>query len=1075
MRKFLLIFLFLSANLLRAQFYYGLQQNFGKNRVQYQPFYWTYFGFERYQVYMYEGGLELGKYVSKRMDEYLPLIEKKVDFQMENMIQVLVFTNQGDFRQTNLGLESEEGGGNLGGVTKVAGTKFSVYFNGNHADLDKQIRAGIAEVLLNEIMYGGKTRDMVKNSTLLVLPDWFKQGLVSYLSEEWSVDIDNKVMDAIVNDRYYNFNKLSGNEAVLAGHAFWHYVAETYGESIIPNILYMSKVSRNVENAVGFVLGTSVKTLTLEMIDSFARSNLNADTSRKNPETIPIIKKPKSYKNYYQLKINPDATKLAFVVNELSQYRVYIKDVEGKKKAKRIAKWGPKIERINDLTYPLLDWHPSGNALAMIHEKKGVIYLTTYQLDEDELFSKPITGIEKITDFGYSPDGKKIVFSGVKKAKGQSDIFVYTINAGGLEAITNDIWDDEQPRFVQKGQQIVFTSNRIHDTIKDSESGKYLLKQEKYHDVFLYNYSKKSKQLIRVTFTPGIHECLPNDYDGGYFTYVSEQNGIRNRIIAKLDSVISFVDTTEHYRYVFSPKAASNYKSNLQEQDFALKAGKIAEVFQFNGKNYFYLSEMKSPASLENIELQNTPYRRSILYAPKGKYTYGKAESYPGLMEKYKVNTDDYNFRDDNEKNKSVKKEVAPSTDSSKSKSSKEFMLPLQRNYFVNFSVDNVTSQLDNSFLNQTYQRFTGYYVNPGMNGFFKVSLSDLFEDYKIMGGFRITGNLNNEFFISVENRKKLIDKQLVLHRQSFLNINGSGDALLKIHTHDGQFKVKFPFSEVLALKATIMYRNDRTVFTSTDDINLPKKNTYDNWAGGKVEFIFDNTKSLGLNLYRGARMKIFGEYLRKIDVLNLGDRKDLIVFGADLRHYTRIHRNFIWANRFAASGSLGTNRLIYYLGGVDNWFSPKYDFNINILYPERYSFQTIATNMRGFKQNIRNGNNFAVFNSELRFPIFRYLMNRPIKSDFINNFQVVGFTDVGAAWQGASPFSEENTENKTYKYGNPISVILFQYKQPIIVGYGFGFRSRLFGYFCRLDFSWGIDNTTNRDRLTYLSFTTDF
>jgi hypothetical protein len=361
------------------------------------------------------------------------------------------------------------------------------------------------------------------------------------------------------------------------------------------------------------------------------------------------------------------------------------------------------------------------------------------------------------------------------------------------------------------------------------------------------------------------------------------------------------------------------------------------------------------------------------------------------------------------------------------------------------------------------------------MNGFFKVSLSDLLEDYRIVGGFRISGSLNNEFFISVENRKKLLDKQLILHRQSFLNINGSGDALLKIHTHDAQFKVRYPFSEVLALKGTVIYRNDRTVYTSTDPLNLVKRNTYDNWIGGKVELIFDNTKSLGLNLYRGARMKWFGEYLKRIDINNLGQRNDLIVFGTDIRHYTRIHRNFIWANRFAASGSLGTNRLIYYLGGVDNWFSPKFDYNINILYPERYSFQTIATNMRGFKQNIRNGNNFAVFNSELRFPIFRYLYNRPIKSDFFNNFQVVGFTDVGSAWQGSSPFTEENTENKTYKYGNPITVVLFQYKQPIIVGYGFGFRSRLFGYFCRLDFSWGIDNTTNRDRLTYLSFTTDF
>ncbi|HRD39592.1 MAG TPA: hypothetical protein PLC65_13240, partial [Bacteroidia bacterium] len=72
---------------------------------------------------------------------------------------------------------------------------------------------------------------------------------------------------------------------------------------------------------------------------------------------------------------------------------------------------------------------------------------------------------------------------------------------------------------------------------------------------------------------------------------------------------------------------------------------------------------------------------------------------------------------------------------------------------------------------------------------------------------------------------------------------------------------------------------------------------------------------------------------------------------------------------------------------GVDSWFNPSFDQTINVVKPEQYQFQTLATNMRGFRQNIRNGNNFVVYNTELRWPMFRYLLNRPIKSDFINNF----------------------------------------------------------------------------------------
>ncbi len=1066
----------------QGQFYYGLQQDFGKNRVQYQPFSWTYFGFERYQVYTYEGGQDIAKYVAKQTEIHLKELEKRLDYQTDEKIQVIVYNNQGDFRQSNIGLASDESG-NLGGVTKINGTKIALYFTGNHYELDKQLRAGIAELLINDMMYGGRTRDMVKNSTLLVIPDWFKSGLISYLSESWNIDLDDQIMDGISNDRYYSFNRLSGKEATAAGHALWSYVADTYGESVIPNILYMSKVSRNIESAFIFILGTSVSNLTFEWVDAFARRNLGYDTTQYLPTSPALILKPKKTKNYYQLKVSPDGQHVIYATNELSQYKVYLKDLSSNKKAKRLVKSGPKIDRINDVSYPLLAWHPHGEAFAMINEKKGVIYLTTYNILEKEKIARPITGLEKISDFAYSPDGKKLAVAGVKKGKGQSDIFVFTINAGGLEQITNDVWDDSNPRFIGQGERIVFSSNRSNDTLKELKPPLYDYAQHKNHDIFMFDYKKKSKVLMRVTETSDVHESHPGDYVDGYFTYLSESNGTRNHFAAKLDSVISYVDTTEHYRYTFYPKVISNYKRNVVEYDVNLQSKKIGEIFYNNGLQYMYISPIQKPNSL-NYELKNSYYRRSqISYFKTSSTTITTTPSQTNETspkDPSKVDVDNYTFGNEKNKNPVVNNSPADGADpnspslqedSLKNAAKKDFTLPIQQNYYTNFAVDNVVTQLDNSFLNQTYQRFTGYYMNPGMNAFVKIGMSDLFEDYRIVAGFRISGTLNNEYFISVENRYKLWDKQLILHRQSFQNVSGEG-FFLKMHTHDAIMKFKYPFSEVSAIKTSLYYRNDQTIYTSIDDISLRKDNQYVNWGGVKTEYIYDNTRSRGLNIYNGWRLKVFAEYLRKAD---LNKRHDLIVLGFDVRHYLKIHRDFIWANRIAGSTSMGTDRLVYYMGGVDNWAFPRFDNNINILHPEQYQFQTLATNMRGFKQNARNGNNFVVLNSELRLPLFRYFMNRPIRSDFINNFQVIGFADVGSAWYGTSPFSEENTENRTVILGNPINVVLIQQKEPIIAGYGFGFRSRIFGYFVRLDFAWGYDNKIKQDKITYLSFTTDF
>jgi hypothetical protein len=229
------------------------------------------------------------------------------------------------------------------------------------------------------------------------------------------------------------------------------------------------------------------------------------------------------------------------------------------------------------------------------------------------------------------------------------------------------------------------------------------------------------------------------------------------------------------------------------------------------------------------------------------------------------------------------------------------------------------------------------------------------------------------------------------------------------------------------------------------------------------------------VNILNGFRAKVWAEYWRLIKT----ERRDLITAGFDVRHYQKIHRQLTWCNRIAGGNSLGTDRLLFYLGGVDNWFNARFNNEINIVQPEQYQFQTLATNMRGFSQNIRNGNNFVVFNSELRWPFIRYIVDRPLRSDFLNNLQLIGFADVGAAWFGFNPLSKDNTENvNTYLQGSNLSptiITVINEKDPMVAGFGWGVRSRIYGYFVRLDVGYGVDNFKTQKRVISLSFATDF
>ncbi|MCD4664931.1 MAG: hypothetical protein K8R68_06630 [Bacteroidales bacterium] len=346
-----------------------------------------------------------------------------------------------------------------------------------------------------------------------------------------------------------------------------------------------------------------------------------------------------------------------------------------------------------------------------------------------------------------------------------------------------------------------------------------------------------------------------------------------------------------------------------------------------------------------------------------------------------------------------------------------------------------------------------------------------MLEDYRIVGGVRLNLNLsNNEYLLSFSNLKKRLDKEMVFHRQ-VNDYNYDNLAFVRIYTHEFLYIAKWPFSPVLAFKSTLTYKNEKAVILSTDANTLATPNFYAHTGVIKGELIYDNTKNLGLNLYHGTRYKIFGEYYQSIE----NSEAYMAVVGLDFRNYQKLHRTLIWANRFAISTSFGSNKLIYYMGGVDNWLFHKFNVNTPVDYEQNYYYQTLATNMRGFHQNIRNGNSFAVVSSELRFPVFRYLANHPIKSDFIHNFQVVGFGDVGTAWTGLHPYSDENYLYTNVIRQSPIRATVKVQKEPIVGGFGFGARTRLLGYFIRADLAWGVEDREVQPSVFYFSLSLDF
>jgi hypothetical protein len=124
-----------------------------------------------------------------------------------------------------------------------------VYFNGDHADLRRQIKEGLAKILLDNVLFGDDVGEFASNQALLDLPAWLTDGYVKYIGENWSTDLDDQLKSAIGSGSYRKFYQFAFDKPLLAGHAFWYYIEEKYKKENITYFLYLARIYKSLNTA----------------------------------------------------------------------------------------------------------------------------------------------------------------------------------------------------------------------------------------------------------------------------------------------------------------------------------------------------------------------------------------------------------------------------------------------------------------------------------------------------------------------------------------------------------------------------------------------------------------------------------------------------------------------------------------------------------------------------------------------------------------------------------------------------------------------------------------------------------
>ncbi len=1091
---------------------------FGKNRIQYKKFNWKFYQSPNFNSYFNQGGLELGKFVTQVAEDELKSVETAVEYALQRRVNFVIYNNYNDMKSSNIGLGNEWM--NAGGTTKFVNNKVVVYFDGNHAHLRRQIREGIARVLVDNQLFGDDIGEFASNQALLDLPTWLTDGFISYVGEPWSTDWDDDLKSAMLSGRYNNFYQFAFEKPTLAGHAFWYYVAEKYKKENVAYFLYLARIYKSLNSASQRITKKKFKEVLADFMTYQQEKYYKDIRQRRNvPKGSVAVSEEILKKDFYRFNANPNPRSNAYAVVEFEKGIYSVKLNENYETIATLYKSGVRNNQASiNPNYPLMAWDGKGTRLAVIYWEDGKIKMFVYDaIAKYKRNKQVIEGLDQIQDVQFMLDANTLLLSGVKN--GHSDIFVYKIEANKLEQLTNDVYDDVDASFVSFPNKtgIVFSSNRPSPSAPQADTA---LPSRNRFNIFLLDYltGKQISQLSNLKFG---NARYPMQYNVNHFTYVSDESGVANRWAGffstqregldtlfyvgeeilrnpedrELDSTlvawqrsepdsISYFQVTKDSTYTFP---LTNYQSNLLETRIAGDRGQVSEVTRQGDYKFLYKLRVDSIALRKrNVNPRPTDYMKKLMTERRALESSTTIE--PGENDSTAAPKDFFKTEFSNDK---------PTSSSNKSTAKKsEIESVLQRsklyNYRFKFNNEYLISGVSNNILINRYQPYAGG-AGPirlgngsNLNFTFRASISDLMEDIKFIGGFRLGTNLkDNDYLFGFQNMRRRFDWGLTYYRTSDHNINlvdnGGNSYTSQLNTGLYQFNGTYPLNEVKSFRVTLAYRRDNFIIKpivngdpNSTALGLPDITT--KYALSRFEYVHDNTLNPSQNIWIGLRWKAYMDINAPIKDKTPGGSKYTYNFGFDARKYVPIYRNFIWATRAAADISWGTRKLIYYLGGVDGWINPKFN-DLNKPIDQNYAFQTLAVNLRGFQQNIANGNNAFVFNSEFRLPVFSTLLNKPINNAFLRNFQLVQFTDLGTAWNGK--YNKLARPGAIFSSPDPTNPIIFKKKAggigPFAGGYGFGARSTLLGYFLKVDAAWEMNGVFKGKPMWYFALGFDF
>ncbi len=440
---------------------------------------------------------------------------------------VILYNSHPDFQETTaIGGEIGEG---TGGVTEGFRTRVVMPLMYTNRQTDHVLGHELVHAFQYQTLTYGS--DSTSLANIQNLPLFMVEGLAEYMSLG---RIDSHtgmwMRDAVLNNDIPTIKDLVVKQHKYFpyrwGQAFWAYVTANYGDDII-RPLFKETAIFGLDRA--FISAFKMDT------DAFSLRFINDQKQyynklKENRETEIRGKVLASSKSGGEMNIapviSPDGKYFAYISSKnVLSLDIFVAESATGKVIKKIesTSFGAHVD-----SYSFIEtsgsWSPDNRKLAIVIQSKSKNKLLLIDIFTGEKKEYSPKDIDSFTHPSWSPDGSKIVFSGLKD--GKSDLYLFDIADQKTESLTQDVFSDIQSTWSPDGTEIYFVSDR---------GGKRnLLSKEEF---CIAKINLQDKKIEVLPLFPNADNMNPQVSPDGRFVYfLSDPDGFRNLYAFDLDT-----------------------------------------------------------------------------------------------------------------------------------------------------------------------------------------------------------------------------------------------------------------------------------------------------------------------------------------------------------------------------------------------------------------------------------------------------------------------------------------------------------------------------------------------------------